>query len=114
MARPILAALRESFPQARFRGFDAVVPGDIVAREFGLEPAATFEEAFGGANLVVLANNHPCFAGMPIERLAERMAAPGLIYDYWNNFDGPELKLPDGVRYMALGSHRLVDQTQAE
>jgi UDP-N-acetyl-D-mannosaminuronic acid dehydrogenase len=51
---------------------------------------------------------------MPVERLAERMAAPGLIYDYWNNFDGPELKMPDGVRYMALGSHRLVDQTQAE
>jgi nucleotide sugar dehydrogenase len=114
MARPILAALRESFPQAQFRGFDAVVPGEIVAREFDLEPAANFEDAFGGANLVVLANNHPCFAGMPIERLAERMAAPGLIYDYWNNFDGPELKLPDGVRYMALGSHRLVDQTQAE
>ncbi len=51
---------------------------------------------------------------MPIERLAEGMAAPGLLYDYWNNFDGPELSLPDCIRYMALGSHRLVDVTQAE
>jgi nucleotide sugar dehydrogenase len=114
MARPILAALRDAFPKGEYRGFDAVVPGDIVKREFDLASAATLEDAFEGANLVVLANNHPCFAGMPVERLAERMAAPGLIYDYWNNFDGPELKLPDGVRYMALGSHRLVEQTQAE
>jgi nucleotide sugar dehydrogenase len=114
MARPILAALHEAFPQGRYRGFDAVVPADIVQLAFDLTPAATLEEAFDDANLVVLANNHPCFAGMPVERLAERMAAPGLIYDYWNNFDGPELKMPDGVRYMALGSHRLVDQTQAE
>lgn len=112
MARPILAMLREGFPQAQFRGFDSVVPAEIVAREFNVEPLATLEQAFSGANLVVLANNHPCFAGMPIERLAERMAAPGLIYDYWNNFDGPELSLPAGIRYMALGSHRLVDQKQ--
>jgi UDP-N-acetyl-D-mannosaminuronic acid dehydrogenase len=112
MARPILASLREGFPQARFRGFDAVVPPEIAKREFDVEPVTTLEQAFDGANLVVLANNHPCFAGMPVERLAERMAAPGLIYDYWNNFDGPELNLPDGIRYMALGSHRLVDQKQ--
>ena len=114
MARPILAALRTAFPQAQFRGFDVVVADEAIAGEFELEPVTTLEQAFDGANLVVLANNHPCFAGMPVEQLAERMAAPGLIYDYWNNFDGTELKLPDGVRYMALGSHRLVDVTQAE
>ncbi len=112
MARPILAALREAFPLGQYRGFDVVVPADIVKREFDLAPTETIEEAFDGANLVVLANNHPCFGGMAIERLAERMAAPGLIYDYWNNFDSLELRLPDGVRYMALGSHRLVDRTQ--
>lgn len=114
MARPILAALRGAFPQGRFQGFDAVVPAEAIAQSFDLEPVRTFEQAFDGANLVVLANNHPCFAGMPIERLAERMAAPGLIYDYWNNFDGPELNMPPGVRYMALGSHRLVEQKQPE
>ena len=112
MARPILASLREGFPQASFRGFDAVVPTEIAKCEFDVEPVTNLEQAFDGANLVVLANNHPCFAGMPIERLAERMVAPGLIYDYWNNFDGPELNLPAGIRYMALGSHRLVDQKQ--
>jgi UDP-N-acetyl-D-mannosaminuronic acid dehydrogenase len=114
MARPILAALRAAFPRAEYRAFDAVVDDETIGREFQLEPMASLEQAFDGANLVVLANNHPCFAGMPVEQLAERMAAPGLIYDYWNNFDGPELKLPDGIRYMALGSHSLVDVTQAE
>ncbi|MFN3398782.1 MAG: nucleotide sugar dehydrogenase, partial [Ferrovibrio sp.] len=38
MARPILAALREHFPQAQFRGFDAVVSPDVIAQTFGLQP----------------------------------------------------------------------------
>jgi hypothetical protein len=33
------------------------------------------------------------------------MARPGLIYDFWNFFNAPDLHLPEGVRYMALGSH---------
>jgi UDP-N-acetyl-D-mannosaminuronic acid dehydrogenase len=33
------------------------------------------------------------------------MARPGIIYDYWNNFDAGDLRLPAGIRYMALGSH---------
>lgn len=101
-ARPILDALRAEFPAARFRGWDAVVaPADIEA--FGLAPAASLEAAIEGADLVVIANNHPLFAAMPIETLAETMARPGLIYDFWNNFDLATIDLPDGVHYMALG-----------
>lgn len=107
MARPILKALRERFPQAEFRGFDAVVQPDAIRETFGLHPVDTLEEAFAGASLVVMANNHPCFAGMAVERLAESMAVPGLIYDYWNNFDSTKLSLPKGVAYMALGSHKI-------
>jgi UDP-N-acetyl-D-mannosaminuronic acid dehydrogenase len=44
---------------------------------------------------------------MPLELLAETMAKPGLVYDFWNNFESPRLELPRGIRYMALGSHRL-------
>ncbi len=109
MARPILAALRQQFPDGDFRGFDAVVPDAILEEAFGLRPAATLEQAFAGAHVVVLANNHPCFAGMPIERLAELMPGPGLIYDYWNSFDSSKLSLPKGVTYMALGSHKVAE-----
>ncbi|MFN3401591.1 MAG: hypothetical protein ACK4Z4_14730, partial [Ferrovibrio sp.] len=78
-----------------------------IAQTFGLQPVKTLAEAFAGASLVVFANNHPCFADMPVEQLAETMQAPGLIYDYWNNFDSTKLSLPAGVAYMALGSHRI-------
>ena len=42
---------------------------------------------------------------MPVERLADRLARPGLVYDFWNNFDARELRLPEGTGYMALGAH---------
>lgn len=104
MARPVLAALREAFPGARLRGFDAVVPGAEI-RNFGLEPEGTLEQAFDGTNLALILNNHPVFMEMPIERMAERMARPGLVYDFWNCFRAGDLHLPDGTGYIALGSH---------
>lgn len=104
MARPILDALRYEFPAAEFRGFDAVVSAPEI-QELGLEPASDIESAMKGANLVVIANNHPVFAAMPIETLSESMARPGLIYDYWNGFNARELKLPEGCSYIAIGSH---------
>jgi UDP-N-acetyl-D-mannosaminuronic acid dehydrogenase len=104
MARPIFAALKSAFPAATFRGWDAIVAADEVAG-FGLAPQDSLADAFRDAHLVVIANNHMSFAGMPIARLAETMARPGIVYDYWNNFDAGDLRLPVGVSYMALGSH---------
>ena len=109
MAKPILGALRAAFPKGKFRAFDPVVPANIIQKEFGLTPISSIPAAFEDANLVVLANNHTCFAGLGIEQLAKLMAPPGLIYDYWNNFNELDLKLPDGILYKALGSHHLVD-----
>lgn len=112
MARPILAALRESFPGAALRGFDAVVAqADI--RDFGLEPAESLNAALSGAHLAVIANNHPVFAALPVESAAARMGRPALIYDFWNNFDPRSLIMPAGTGYMALGSHGLLAQTEA-
>jgi nucleotide sugar dehydrogenase len=105
-ARPILDALKDAYPDATWHGYDAMVPPDII-REFGLEPAASLSDAFNGANLVVIGNNHPAFAGMSIEILGDHMARPGLVYDFWNHFDARDLDLPEGVGYMALGAHGL-------
>lgn len=104
MARPVLAALREHFPDARFRGFDAVVPAEQITA-FNLEAAASLEAAFSGASLVVIMNNHPCFAAMSLERLSLLMQPPGLIYDFWNCFNPRDLHLAPEYIYMALGSH---------
>ncbi|MQX37421.1 nucleotide sugar dehydrogenase [Roseospira navarrensis] len=112
MARPILAALRGHFPDAEYRGYDSVVPAAGI-QAMGLAPTGTLADAMNGAHLVVIANNHPDFSAMPIETLSHTMARPGLIYDYWNGFDGRELCLAPGCAYFALGSHGAVRPTTA-
>lgn len=100
----ILKALKAQFPQASWRLFDPVVrPADAQA-VFGEPAHETAETACEGADLVVIANNHPFFETLPLERIAERMGRPSLIYDYWNNFRLRDMELPQGVRYGALGA----------
>ncbi len=101
-AKPIFEELAKNFPKARFRGFDAVVSAEEI-RNFGVAPVATLEDAFEGAHLVLVLNNHPVFEAMPIAALAEGMARPGLVYDLWNNFKAGDLEMPAGTGYMALG-----------
>ena len=108
-AKPILDALKVVFPRGHYRGWDAVVPASEIDA-FGLEPVSSLANAIKGANLVVIANNHLAFAEMPIETLAEAMAKPGLVYDYWNNFNTNSLNLPAHVRYMSLGGAGLVQE----
>ena len=99
----VLAALRQMFPCATFRGFDAMVTPEKIRQVFAIEPISTIQEAMLAANIVVIANNHPVFAPMPIESLADGMASPGIIYDFWNHFLADEMMLRPGVRYIGLG-----------
>lgn len=104
MALPILAALRTHFPKARFLGFDAVVAPEKIRSCFDLAPAPRLEAAFDKAHLVVIANNHLCFERMPLPYLAQSMARPGIIFDFWNNFADSEIELPEGIHYAGLGN----------
>ena len=104
MAKPIFEQMRLAFPEAIFRGFDAVVAKKEI-RTFGIDPVDTLKEAFTGASLVLIMNNHPVFSAMPMEHLTSHMTRPSLVYDFWNCFKSDELHLPDGTAYMALGSH---------
>lgn len=104
MARPVFEALKRRYPQAKFRGYDAMVPAAEL-RGFGLEPCASIAEALQGAHLALILNNHPVFGAMPVNELAAGMARPALLYDFWNCFVAADLHLPAGVGYMALGSH---------
>lgn len=105
-ARPLIDGLKAIFPGARFKGYDAVVSAEGIL-SLGLEPVSSLEEAFDGCHLLVIHNNHTVFSAMPIERLSATMAAPGIIYDFWNHFSAPALNLAEGRGYMALGSHGL-------
>lgn len=104
MARPILDALVSVFPGGRFRGYDSVVSAEAI-RAFGLEPVDSIAAAMDGAHLIVIANNHIDFSNMPLGTLAERLARPALVYDFWNNFEARSLIMPMGTGYMSLGSH---------
>jgi nucleotide sugar dehydrogenase len=103
-AKPILDALRDAYPTAEFRGFDAVVPAHDIAG-FGIAPVDSLEDGFRGANLVLILNNHPVFENLPLSHLARLMRAPGIIYDLWHHYKAQELRLPPDIGYAAMGSH---------
>jgi nucleotide sugar dehydrogenase len=104
MAKPVLECLREAFHKAKFRGYDAVVNSSEI-RNFSLEPMHDLKQAFKDSSLILILNNHPQFSAMDIDDLALGMIKPGLIYDFWNCFKASDLHLPNGITYMALGSH---------
>ena len=84
-------------------GYDPVVPHHEATAFFGFGMHATLKEAFTGADIVLIANNHREFQGFDLGAMAEHMTRPGIIYDYWNMHDDTEMALPQGVRYLALG-----------
>ncbi|RUO98470.1 nucleotide sugar dehydrogenase [Hyphomicrobium sp.] len=102
LALPIIEALRGEFAGVKIDGWDAVVPqADI--ESLGIHPVASVEDAFAGADIVIIQNNHECFAQLPYSSLLPLMRKPGLLYDFWNtyteNFVGPV----DGVYCTGLG-----------
>ena len=114
-ARQIFDAIHKRFPDAKFRGYDAMVKEKSID-EFGLQPCQNLEEAFQDADLLLILNNHTVFESMPLVELAGRMKGPGIIYDFWNNFDARELALPNGIIYIGLGAraHSLLPKLKRE
>lgn len=103
-AKPIFEALKKTFPDADFRGFDPMVSDEDIT-DFGVTPMPSLETAFDGAHIVLILNNHRLFETMPVDVLAHHMAGPGFIYDLWHHFTAKELRLPASIGYLALGSH---------
>ncbi len=104
MAIPVLHALQAEWPDAQFRTFDPVVPLDKL-QNFGGTPCADLGVAMKEAHLAVILNNHPLFGSERLVEVADLMARPGLIYDFWNHFSQRDTEFPAGIGYMALGSH---------
>lgn len=104
---PVVAALRGRFPEVSVVGWDPIVTPTAVAA-LGVEAAESVEDAFTGASLVVLQNNHEAFARLPLARLSGLMRAPGIIHDLWNQ--QPTLEpgeLADGVAYRPFGAFNI-------
>jgi UDP-N-acetyl-D-mannosaminuronic acid dehydrogenase len=108
MAKPILDALLRAFPGARVTGFDPVVTAAAARDYFGIETAPSLAEACDNADVVIFANNHPMFQGIDLPALAATLAPGAVIYDYWNMHNGEADAMPDGIRYLSVGSERKV------
>lgn len=107
-AKEIFHALKKQFPDAEYRGYDPVVSHEAI-RSIGLKPIDQLCDAFQGAHLVLILNNHPHFATLPIDLLSKRMERPSLIYDFWNHFHSKTVDLSEGVQYIGLGNHKFLN-----
>jgi len=87
--------------------FDHVFIYDPVAHRHDLEQlGATVverpEEGFAGADCVLVLNNHPSYAELPIFTLANTMRSPALLFDPWGSYLKEQLTGLDHVQYSSL------------
>ena len=104
MSLHVLQALQDKAPDARITVFDAVcTPEQLNDAAPGCAIAGTMAEALTGADVAIIANNHPALAGLRPRQMLTIMAAEGFIYDYWNHFS--DLRPYElGPRYFAVGN----------
>lgn len=108
MAKPILQALREAYPQATITLYDPVVKQEDAAAFFTEDAVDCIDAAIDQSNIVVIANNHNDFRGLEIQTILSQMAEHAIVYDYWNLFDDPHAPLISNKVYIALGAERLL------
>jgi UDP-N-acetyl-D-mannosaminuronic acid dehydrogenase len=106
MARPIIAAIREEFPHATIRGYDPLVAPAAAREAFDIDTVPDLGQAFAGADIVILANNHYELQRMDVAAFAQRMRAPGFVYDYWNLHDDIDRAMPKDISYLGLGAEK--------
>lgn len=106
LALPVAENLREAFPGAVLTGWDPVVTSQAI-REIGLIPMESVGEAFENASIVVIQNNHECFAQLPYDTLLLSMRRPGLLYDFWNSYGQNLADPPEGIFCFGLGEKLL-------
>ncbi|MBY9078067.1 nucleotide sugar dehydrogenase [Paenibacillus sp. HN-1] len=105
MAFPLIEAIRGQIPDAAFRIFDPVISPDKLAKLSlaGVQITDKLEAAFQDTHVAVIQNNHPVFQSMPLQNLAGSMAAPAIVYDFWNLFQGRSEEFRK-FKYIALGA----------
>ena len=113
LAAPLVARLRETFPEAAIVGWDPVVEASDIS-DFGLSPCAAIEDAFTDADVVVIQNNHERFAHADLGSLSARMARPGMIYDFWNQHNARTLTLAADVTFHGLGAFGIQQAAHAD
>lgn len=81
----LLKELQIIFPKGSFVFYDSLVP------EFGkdskfISKCESIIEAFNASQLVVIANNHPGFSNLDLDKLSASMQDKSIIYDLWGRY----------------------------
>lgn len=103
MALVVLDALRSTFPEAAFYGYDPQLERETI-EQLGLGYVADIEATAPGTDLIVMTNNHPSFKRIPWGDIFDRSRNGLLVYDFWNNFNSFDQEEFHG-RYIVLGNH---------
>jgi len=101
----LAARFRELLPAARLRVWDAELSADRLEK-LGFDPTSGAHEAAAGANVCVLANDHPAIAALDLRRLAAALAPGALLYDMSGITAGREALLPAGIAFSRIGTGR--------
>ena len=85
----------------RMVSFDpATSPSDV--RPHGVTPVATAAAAIAGADVIIIMNNNPAFAALPMRKLLSRARRPALLIDAWGLYQAEEIAKIGGVEYATL------------
>lgn len=104
MSLHVLAALRAGGTLAELRLYDPVCTAEALAAVVpDAVVAPSLDAAIAGADIVVIANNHPALGQRRPRQMAQAMAPGGFIYDYWNHFSDLRASELDGA-YLAVGN----------
>ena len=105
MSLQVIERLAQSGACSEIRVYDEVVENSLLSRlDHDLLPAENLTQACEGADVLIIANNHPAFETLDLAQLLGKMAAGAFVYDYWNNLS----QLPDEMligRYFTVGNH---------
>ncbi len=105
MSVKVLDELKKALPDCKIGLFDPVIDPDELAAEFPDEQVygRVGDAISGGADVIVIANNHPSLGRISPRTMTEFIEPNGFIFDYWNHFG----HLPDsemGDSYFAVGN----------
>ena len=107
MSLKVLDAITKQLPRAKVRLFDPVVSiADLSANVPDCKYCATLEEAVEGADVVIIANNHPDLGRRQPADLIGMMTPKGFVYDYWNHFSNLS-RSELGDSYFAVGNTKV-------
>ncbi|MEM9496071.1 MAG: nucleotide sugar dehydrogenase [Pseudomonadota bacterium] len=104
MSLHVLAALRAKFADAEIRIHDPVASKEDLE---SVAPDCTVADdvagAIAGADIAIIANNHPALAQWRPLHMTREMSDGAFIYDYWNHFS--DLRAHElGDSYFAVGN----------